>query len=326
MQKSRKLSACVLKLPLLCALFATSPNASVAQTTEASPQIPPPTAAADASLAPAPDTIQPAQQDTPRCSPSHVVLCLKDISLDQLGIWTSPLHLHSKDAFWLVPFAGATALAFHYDAQAQQQLGTGATQIRVSNDISRFGSSYATLGAGGALYFLGRFTQNDHLAETGWLGAEAVIDTTLVAEVLKTATNRQRPLEGNGTGRFWSDGTTTLSDSFPSGHAMQSWALARVMAAEYPSKLTEIGAYGLATAISVSRITAKKHFPSDVLVGSVFGYLIGGYVVRHHATRPLASGFSLMPLVDASTHTYGATIELIPADLHLARVGHLLVR
>jgi membrane-associated phospholipid phosphatase len=319
MPVTRKLRVCLPKLLLFCAALATAPHASVAQTTDAAQQIPP-QATADASATPSPDTIEPAHPETPLCSPSHVGLCLKDISLDQFGIWTSPLHLHSKDTFWLIPFAGATALALHYDARAQQQLGTSAAQLNISNDVSRFGSTYATLGAGGALYFLGRFTQNDHLAETGRLGAEAVIDTALVSGVLKAATNRQRPLEGTGTGRFWSDGTATFSDSFPSGHAMQSWALARVIAAEYPNKFAQLGAYSFATAISISRVTAKKHFPSDALVGSVFGYLIGGYVVHHHAAHPLASGFSIMPVVDASTHTYGATIDLTPGDLHL---GHL---
>jgi membrane-associated phospholipid phosphatase len=98
------------------------------------------------------------------------------------------------------------------------------------------------------------------------LGAEAVIDATLVAEGLKLATNRERPDEGNGTGGFWAHGTRTFSDSFPSGHAIGSWAVARVIASEYPNKPTQIGVYAFATAISVSRVTSGEHLPSDALV------------------------------------------------------------
>ena len=56
-------------------------------------------------------------------------------------------------------------------------------------------ATYRVLGAGGALYALGRLTHNDHLAETGRLGVEAIIDATLVSEALKLATNREQPDE-----------------------------------------------------------------------------------------------------------------------------------
>ena len=254
------------------------------------------------------------------CGPAHLGRCLKDIALDQAGIWTSPLRLHSRDALWLVPFAGATAVAIHYDARAQQELGIDQSRIDTSNAISQLGATYTVLGEAGALYGIGRLTHNDHLAETGRLGAEAIIDATLVSEALKLATNRERPDEGNGTGGFWPHGTRSHSDSFPSGHAIESWAFARVIASEYPSKLTQIGVYGFATAISISRVTSRRHFPSDALVGSVLGYLIGGYVVRHHAAEYVDSGFSFIPVVDVQTHTYGASIQLRPEQLNFAKL------
>ncbi len=196
------------------------------------------------------------------CGPAHLGRCLKDIALDQAGIWTSPLRLESRDALWLLPFAGATAVAIHYDPRAQQELGIDKKRIDASNTISAFGSTYATIGAGSTVYLIGRLTHNDHLSETGRLGTEAVVDASLIAEALKLATNRERPDEGNGTGGFWPHGTRTFSDSFPSGHAIGSWALARVIADEYPNKPTQIGVYAFATAISVSRVTSLKHFPS----------------------------------------------------------------
>ncbi|MGH9931960.1 MAG: phosphatase PAP2 family protein [Pyrinomonadaceae bacterium] len=49
--------------------------------------------------------------------------------------------------------------------------------------------------------------------------------------------------------------------------------------------LVQVGAYGLATAVSLSRYTGRNHFLSDVLVGSAMGYGIGRYVYhKHHAT------------------------------------------
>ena len=154
----------------------------------------------------------------------------------------------------------------------------------------------------GHLYFLLLvLTRNEHLAETGRLGAEAVADVSLVVEGLKLAMNRERPNEGNGQGGFWPHGTRSdeLDGSFPSGHAAASFALARVIASEYPSKPVQLAAYAFVLAISASRVTSRQHFPSDVLVGGTFGYLIGGYVVstftslRIHVTSVTARWFQL---------------------------------
>ncbi len=262
------------------------------------------------------------------CGVTHLGQCLKDIGHDQAGIWTSPLRVSPRDAFWLVPFAAGTGVALHYDAQAQQNLGVDKSRIDSSNIISGFGSSYVLLGGAAGFYFLGLGTHNQHLAETGRLGAEAVLDSFLVVEALKLATNRERPNEGNGQGGFWPHGTRSyeLDGSFPSGHATETFALARVIASEYPSKPVQVAAYAFALAISASRVTARQHFPSDVLVGGTLGYLIGGYVVRHHAAENVASGFSFVPVVDVSSHTFGANVALRPDQIDLAKFGRLMNR
>ena len=64
------------------------------------------------------------------CGVKHLEQCLKDIGQDQAGIWTSPLRLAAKDAIWLLPFAGATGVALHYDAQARQELGINQSRIQ----------------------------------------------------------------------------------------------------------------------------------------------------------------------------------------------------
>lgn len=261
------------------------------------------------------------------CGVTHLGQCLKDIGHDQAGIWTSPLRLRPNDAYWLVPFAAATGVALHYDAQAQQELGIDKTRIDVSSTFSDVGL-YGSIGGAGGLYLLGAATHNDHLAETGRLGEEAIVNSLLVVEALKLATNRERPNEGNGRGGFWPHGTRSYESdgAFPSGHAAATFAFARVVASEYPSKRVRLAAYALALAVSACRVTAREHFPSDVLVGGTLGYLIGGYVVRHHAAENAGSGFSFVPVVDVSTHTYGANIELRPDMLDMAKVDRLINR
>jgi hypothetical protein len=284
---------------------------------------------AGASTSPPPGETQRTQHDSaqapPICGITHPGQCLKDVGHDQIGIWTSPLRIKPRDAFWLAPFVAATGLALHYDAQAQQELGIDKTRIDASNTISDVGL-YGSMGGGGALYLLGLATHNDHLAETGRLGEEAIANALLVVQGLKLATNRERPDEGDGRGGFWRHGTRhyELDGSFPSGHAAVSWSFARVIASEYPSKPVQIGAYAFALAISASRVTARKHFPSDVLVGSTLGYLIGGYVVHHHTDGGPASTLMIAPMMEQSTRTYGFHLDFMPGDVNLSKAGSFI--
>ncbi|MGH9511117.1 MAG: phosphatase PAP2 family protein [Terriglobales bacterium] len=173
---------------------------------------------------------------------------------------------------------------------------------------------------------LGSAKHNDHLAETGRLGEEAIVNSLLVVEALKLATNRERPNEGNGRGGFWPHGTRSYETdgSFSSGHAIATFAFARVIASEYPSKPVQIGAYAFALAVSASRVTAREHFPSDVLVGGTLGYLIGGYVIHHHATDGEASAFPFTPMLEQSTHTYGLHMEFTPGGFNLNKAGRFV--
>lgn len=63
------------------------------------------------------------------------------------------------------------------------------------------------------------------------------------------------------------------SFSFPSGHAVMSFAAAFVLGRVH--KKSKWLYYSLAMLISFSRIYLGKHYPSDVLVGAVIGLLIG---------------------------------------------------
>lgn len=255
------------------------------------------------------------------CGLTHVGQCLKDLGHDQAGIWTSPLRIRPNDAYWLVPFGAATGVALHYDAQAMQELGIDQTRIDASEAFSDFGLYGSIAGAAG-FYLFGTAKHNDHLAETGRLGAEAMVNSLLVVEALKLATNRERPNQGNGQGGFWPHGTSSYQTdgSFPSGHAAATFAFARVIAAEYPSKRMQLAAYAFALAVSASRVTAREHFPSDVLVGGTFGYLIGGYVVHHHAVGGEPSAFFVTPFMDASTRTYGLHVEIAPGQVNLKKL------
>jgi capsule assembly protein Wzi/PAP2 superfamily protein len=136
-------------------------------------------------------------------------------------------------------------------------------------------------GTAAGLYLRGHINNDQHSGEAGLLAGEALVNSLTVAEVMKLAFRRSRPDAADG-GSFGAGGA-----SFPSQHAVAAWSMASVIAQEYPGPLTKLLAYGAASGISLSRITARKHFPSDVVVGSALGYLIGRQMYRAHHGRSL---------------------------------------
>lgn len=63
------------------------------------------------------------------------------------------------------------------------------------------------------------------------------------------------------------------SQSFPSNHAMSSFAIARVLVSYYPFLIWVM--YPLATIIALFRLYAGVHYPTDVLGGIILGILLG---------------------------------------------------
>lgn len=221
---------------------------------------------------------QPQPTPTPSLEKKFIVNLLDD----QRAIWTSPFHLHRTDVNWLAPLGLSTIALIATDRRTSGKLvehGDNRSRLRISRDISRLGSVYSTGGLAAFLYLTGRATHNDRLRETGLLGAEALIDSGIVVGALKTASQRQRPPTDDSSGEFFDGG-----DAFPSGHATSAWSLATVIAQEYGHHrpLVQIGAYGLASAVSLSRYTGRNHFLSDVLVGSAIGYGVGRYTYHKH--------------------------------------------
>lgn len=296
-------------LCVLILLFAWSASA------QSKPQASPP----GAQPSPTPEA-----KSTPAPSPTPTLerRFFRNVLHDQGAIWTSPFHAGRGDVKWLAPLGLSAAVLFATDRHtgaAMLEGGDNSTRLRISRDISRGGSLYTTGGIAAAFYLIGRGTHNARARETGLLGAEALVDSGIVVQVLKTMSRRQRPPTDHASGEFFSGGS-----SFPSGHSISTWSLATVIAKEYGRHrpLVQVGVYGLATAVSMSRFTGRNHFLSDVLVGSALGYGIGRYVYRRNhdtsldaddgAKQTSAAHSKLLPLVaprfSRAERTYGLAL------------------
>jgi membrane-associated phospholipid phosphatase len=199
---------------------------------------------------------------------------LKNLVSDQKAIWTSPLRLRWADGTWLFPLAAATGGFFATDRAVPPALSGDPKKLNRYSNFSNYGV-YSLVGAGGGLYLWSKLSHDDHQRETGILAGEAAINSFAVDTTFKYAFGRERPNQGQGLGNFFQHGV-----SFPSDHSAVAWSIASVIAHEYPGPLTQIAAYGLATAVSASRVLGAQHFPSDVVVGSAIGWLIGRQIYR----------------------------------------------
>ncbi len=201
---------------------------------------------------------------------------VKHIADDQKSFWTEPTHFKITDLQWSVPFVGVTAGFIASDQWWSKQVPDSPSQMTRSLHISDY-TTYSLLGLSGGAFLLGQMTNDDHQKEAGLLSGEAAINSVGLAYLFGEITQRQRPLNGNGNGNFFTSG-----GSFPSEHAAAAWSVASVLAHEYPGWLSQTALYGMATAVSVTRVTARQHFPSDVIVGSALGWYFGRQVYRGH--------------------------------------------
>lgn len=205
----------------------------------------------------------------------------RHVAGDQRQFWANPIRLRLKDLRWGIPLVGATAAAIAADSWISKQVPDKPGQLKRSKDISNY-AAYSLVGLGGSSFLLGRLTRNDHLAETGLLSGEAAINSTGVDYLLKSITRRPRPYQTDGNGAFFQGGT-----SFASEHSAVAWSIAGVWAHEYPSRLSQTLAYGLASAVTLTRVTARQHFASDAMVGTALGWYFGRQIYRAHHDKEL---------------------------------------
>jgi membrane-associated phospholipid phosphatase len=224
--------------------------------------------------------------DSTSGSHSKVVSIARTIGEDELHFIKAPFQ--KKAIFWDALVVGGTAALVATDQDETILHNIPVSWHQTSRNISN-AAVYGTAAVGAAVYFTGLATKNEYAQETGLRTAEATVDSVIMYGVLKVITARQRPFTGEGEGRFFAG--NWRNSSFPSGHAMFTWTIASTIAHRYHSIPLDILLYGAASTVSTTRILAGQHFPSDVLVGTVFGYFIGDYIAhKNESGFPIRTG------------------------------------
>jgi hypothetical protein len=251
---------------------------------------------------------------------------VKHLASDQQHFWTAPARLTTGSAESLLPFLATTAILIKSDSWITAQVPNRPNQTQRSLNFSNF-AAYSLAGSAATSYVWGTAVHDDHLQEAGLLSTEAALNSTAIAYFLKDITQRPRP--ASLTHQGWFHG----GDSFPSEHAAVAWSVASVVAHEYPGPLTKFLAYGLASTVTLTRVTGKQHFASDAFVGSAIGWYVGQQVYRvHHDSEVGGTPWDVLKLASDEraprTSRIGSPYEpldswVYPLFERLAALGYL---
>ncbi len=215
---------------------------------------------------------------------------------DSIFLVTAPARMTLNDTLVVGGvLAGIGGLmAADHGVRYEVQKNTSSGGKDVADGFSAIGSPVGVLALNAGLIVIGvtswSYTGDSRLKDAALVSLESEIFSLVSVFVVKEIAGRATPSQGKGTTHFSPFGG---DDSFPSGHAAVSFATAAVFADRFDQPIPAI-AYGLATAVALSRVYNDKHFLSDVAAGSVLGWIIGKTLSARH--RDGDSDIEIRPL------------------------------
>jgi membrane-associated phospholipid phosphatase len=229
----------------------------------------------------------------------HVISWRDDIKQIPRMLWNDNLALYNWQNAIIIGAAagGAVAIRDNLDKRVRQETaeeplrwGQGSVVLR------QFGEFAYQLPVMTGVYALSVWCEDDKLHEFSKAAFSAYGLSAMYTVAIKGITNTQRPSNEFQNGHY----------GFPSYHASSTFSLAAVID-EYYGWQAGIPAYVLAGLVGWSRIDQREHDLSDVVFGSVLGFVIGKTVACAHLEQ--YSGFRITPSYDPASGTAGVTVD-----------------
>jgi membrane-associated phospholipid phosphatase len=188
----------------------------------------------------------------------------------------------------LVTIALTTLVDQHLAVAAQQPGGPRDRFHRLTALGSTVGDAYPVELVLG-LWATGFVARKGELETLGREGAEALLISGVVTQLIKGTVGRERPSSATGHADNYEFGRgfgNNAFSSFPSGHTSVAFSVATVMAVGTAHKspllhnTISVIAFGVATSVGLSRLYDNDHWASDVLGGAAVGITSGLVAIR----------------------------------------------
>jgi hypothetical protein len=210
----------------------------------------------------------------------------ENILQDQKRIFLFPRELANGKHWWpTIGIVGVTAGLVASDPYTAPPFRTTSSFNGFNRVFSSANTEAVIVAVPAAMYGVGWLRKDSYSRDTALLAAEALADGFILEMPFKGISGRKQPLNYTGDGPY-SDSFFNGSHNpfkpggFYSGHAVSAMAVATIIARRYSNhRWVPFVAYGLAGAISFSRITKSDHFPADVFFGGAMGFVISRYAV-----------------------------------------------
>lgn len=200
-------------------------------------------------------------------------------------VYTAPARLNWNSALWLAGLTAVGGVLYAYDEEIHEELKRIEFRdgYRWFREIGETAEPVGHMGNMNRYYFgalaVGYLLSIDPIT----LVSGQILEAHFISGGLKNlggaAVGRFRPEAHRGP-RHFADGT-----SFPSGHTINIYELAAIFAHHLPFLPLQITLYGVATAVAFQRVTSDAHWPSDVYVAGVLGFVTARAILRQHESR-----------------------------------------
>jgi membrane-associated phospholipid phosphatase len=269
-----------------------TPSNNVAQPVQSSP------AEVSGAVDQEPQDPEPKVQSNPNPAATYQPVTWKNLPIRVLGdqklVWLFPLRVAQGQH--VLPTLGVVGVTGGLIA------GDSHILVHVRNHTSAFdefdevfsgtNTGIVTALIPATFYMYGIVRKSSYSQQTALLMGEAYLDSAIPHVAIKLVSRRLRPSavpsSADFSDTFFKSHVSVLGkgSSFPSGHAAGIFSIATVVAERYRQhKWVPWVAYGLAAAISFSRVPTFAHFPSDVFLGAALGYTITRFDVLRTRTH-----------------------------------------
>ena len=219
-------------------------------------------------------------------------LMLQRIATDQKRIWMFPVEAakgkHWKPVLGVIGVTAGLVALDPIDTPLFQRASFQQTPVihGINHVLSGTNTGLLIAAVPISFYLAGLARKDSYARQTALLAGEAVVNAEIVTIAIKDIDLRMHPSEIGPDGNFSNTWFRTENrsiggfGSFPSGHTATAFSVATVYAERYRNhRWVPWVAYGLASIIGLSRLTAQAHFPSDLFFGAALGYSVSHFVV-----------------------------------------------